>query len=608
MKLQKRVGLAVLCLSMVLSVILIGGCKDKNAPNLTDFFSQEQIDDWGKENKDKELKYTMNGGYFLCFQGKYYPIEFNDGYIVWLEEPPLELLFVTMNELFTDAALRKRCAYLGVTEHAILFQPDCQHSGYILDGKRPEYGSVLYVNESDMRRIELEWGASGSFTVDQPLVATSYRGGTPETPLVAGRIVLTGENGEFLEKFNTFRKILTYAKESGIPFDARTEYSGLTYPSSVMTIVDDHFWQDEDPGSGGWMKAYTMEIKSYYCIQISYGDGVHEDLHCMLFTSDRAKEETYEKVRFDHENPSSWAYFKDPIWDENGELVSCYVYDFYAGDQGETVNKFFDSVAELQVFLQNQKLVNYEAKTALSYFVSGQSGMEFDPVFDFQNLYGVLRLEAVWNPYRVVNLHGGDTAKEAIVRNDDGLVLQPAMRPGYEFEGWYASSDFTGQPVTVLHYGDTYQDLYAKFRKVDFYTLTFQELDGKITESIQYVYGESFQLPKLTKAFHIFKGWCVDAACKTEPITEINAEFYGSYHLYPCFEARTYTITLHYGDKTKDVQVAYGAMYATPLGVDNGFIGYFDENGVQYTDEKGNSLAPFTDGADIQLFARYKGG
>ena len=48
-----------------------------------------------------------------------------------------------------------------------------------------------------------------------------------------------------------------------------------------------------------------------------------------------------------------------------------------------------------------------------------------------------------------------------------------------------------------------------------------------------------------------------------------------------------------------------GALLAMRF-VEDGFIGYFDEFGVQYTDSQGRSLMPFEDGADIVLYAKYK--
>ena len=114
-------------------------------------------------------------------------------------------------------------------------------------------------------------------------------------------------------------------------------------------------------------------------------------------------------------------------------------------------------------------------------------------------------------------------------------------------------------------------------------------------------------MPIITKAFHIFKGWYTDPECKTEPVTAISTDFYGSYHLYPLFEARAYTITVTDVEQKIQKEVRYGQEYVLPVdGVREGFLGYLDENCVQYTDENGKSLVPFTDGVDIQLFAKYK--
>ena len=215
-------------------------------------------------------------------------------------------------------------------------------------------------------------------------------------------------------------------------------------------------------------------------------------------------------------------------------------------------------------------------------------------------------LEPEWQDCPRVTLHSGEETTTLVIPCRD-VLLRDANLPGYVFEGWYADDNFSGQPITKITAEDSYTDLYAKFRKVDSYTMTLEPYGTQTFDAIEYVYGEEIALPSLVKSFHIFKGWCVDAQCQTTPSMTISADFYGSYHLYPCFEGRQYTILLTTGDDTVSGSVPYGQNFQVPVPLAaEGFIGYFDIDGVQYTDEKGNSLAPFTDGADIQLFAKYK--
>ena len=100
----------------------------------------------------------------------------------------------------------------------------------------------------------------------------------------------------------------------------------------------------------------------------------------------------------------------------------------------------------------------------------------------------------------------------------------------------------------------------------------------------------------------------MDPECMTEPLNTISAEFYGSYLLYPCFEPRKYILMLTNGAEQIQKEVRYGEEFTLPIdGVGEGFIGYADIDGVLLTDSTGKSLEPFTYGADVQLFAKYKG-
>jgi len=239
-----------------------------------------------------------------------------------------------------------------------------------------------------------------------------------------------------------------------------------------------------------------------------------------------------------------------------------------------------------------------------------------DPEYKFDgNLHYLtdteyIRLYAIWEPAKTVTLR--DMEQETLVcvgKKKDVVLPKGQEQPGCEFVSWHTDEACTSQPVTKISHTDTFDNLYAKYREVDFYTLSFEAYNGQTFADIQYSYGDTVELPSLHKSFYMFKGWCIDAECKTEPITSVSPEFFGSYHLYPCFEPREYTITLMMWETVERIQVRYGENFQLPVSEEskgNGFIGYFDENGVQYTDANGKSLAPFTDGADIQLFAKYK--
>lgn len=597
---KERKGLLGLVMLM-LCAVLCSGCG-KDAKNLEQYFSQEEIDSWKQEGKDR--KYTMNGGYLISFGGQLYPVNFEDGKIYWQTTPPEDLLFVKMYELYTDAGLKKRCAYLGKYDESRLFQEDIQHTGFILDGRRPGYGTVLYLDETNLRHFALEYGDNACFGPDEEIVPL-WKGKPREAVFVHGKILLTDEKGVFFEERNTFRKLCGYARETGIHFDAYTEYTNLPYPGSLLTVIDDLWWEDTDPGPDGIFSLQAVTYPDCYHVTLSYQNEAMPDLNCMVFTNMGAIEHFYWEIGLQNDYN-----YKNVVCDQQGKVVQCYAKKFFGKDKGAEVTAFFYSQQEFNDFLQDTFYLDADTGKALCGFSVTENGDVFDGALDYPlggGDYALLTLYGVWDSYRMVNLHTPDAATEVLVCKNKDAVLPYAMYPGHVFEGWYADAEFSGQPITRVTHTDGYTDLYARFREVDHYTLTFEPYEGKNTESIQYVYGEEFALPIITKAFHIFKGWCTDPDGHGEPIKHISADFYGSFHLYPCFEPMEYTVTVHFRDKTVDLSARYGqhyTLYAEGMGED--FLGYFDKDGVQYTDEQGNSLVPFTDGADIQLYAKYK--
>jgi hypothetical protein len=118
---------------------------------------------------------------------------------------------------------------------------------------------------------------------------------------------------------------------------------------------------------------------------------------------------------------------------------------------------------------------------------------------------------------------------------------------------------------------------------------------------------DNVHLPVLSKPFYLFMGWSTTPDGSEMIIKNVDESFFGSYHLYPYFEPLKYTFTLVTDGTAERVSVAYGEAYTLPIKeTEKTFIGYFDIDGIQYTDEQGNSLVPFTDGADITLYARFK--
>lgn len=614
METRKKLRYVLLCAVMLLSAVLCAGCGDSDKPAFEDYFSASDKKQWKKD--ERSCRHTMNGGYFLYYKGEYYPVEFDDGELWWVSSEDYtvrseKLVFAKLERLYTDKNCKKPCAYLGSYEEWALLGSGPSWTGYILEGNRPSYGSVLYVDDTEELKTVLN-DRGKRYAPDEVI--------TSSVVLKWGYEFLTNEDGTLKEHVNTPRKLFAYMMEACRAENGKIQWNESEQHTLVRSLGAFSLKQSSRNTKidlGGWTKDESYAVSERYLslgvtdVSIADGYNIYLDYQCegfapkhfMLFTSlDEAKRFT-DKIQNDDRYTNI---------ELNGDNV---VYRYFHVENNEEVI-VVHSIAAFNQILEKEMAVDSQQKKALAYFTRYPQNpdMKFDGKMDYyldtyyhNYQFEEFMLYAVWEDYRTVQLHTPDSVLEVVVSEHNDAVLPRPLYPNHEFVGWYADESYSGQPITTLTNASGYENLYAKFREVDHYTLTFEPHDGKTVESIQYVYGEEFTLPMLTKAFHIFKGWYTDPDCKTEPITAISTELYGSYHLYPCFEARKYTVTLHYGEQVKDIQVAYGAEFATTWGVtEAGFLGYFDENGVQYTDENGKSLTPFTDGADIQLFAKYK--
>lgn len=586
--------------------------------DLTDDFSKSEISAWKKENKENRNKYLLNGGYYIHFDGVNYPVLFTEGKITRFDNMPEELAFIDMSSLYTDAKCKNMCAYIGrYTEYNGFFVADEEWRGYLLYGKRPKNGTILYLDESNERRFVVEHsetilGPDDTIVLNDGMYAICYN----NMPLI-----FTDEHGALPDECNTVRKLYHWAMNQGFPFE-RTKYSYVPY-LSFMNFSDCEYWHERN-----WIGLTTFDEKElqkanedeyyYSSIKFSYASTFYILQFNVKYDYSGAENKNYAVIidpsaeaDFDTTVGTSSSY-SDVVKDRDGKITS-YSYD------GKKINVFRGTLDEFTEFLLADSIINESDQTAVSGF---RSGTESDFRKDYENTYngGVILcnytskdgvvfrgdIHAVWEKYDVLTLHGEEDIKINVCKNKE-YVLPTSQKAGHEFKGWYANSDFSGGRIEKVSMADGYSELYAKYDPVDHYTLSFEPFEGKSFDDIVYSYGDEVQLPTLTKTFYIFNGWCIDSECKSEPIKEISSEFFGSYKLYPSFTPREYTVILMDGSSVSETKLKYGEDYTLPIGEGEGeFLGYFDVLGAQYTDENGVSLNPFTDAADMQLFAKYK--
>lgn len=150
------------------------------------------------------------------------------------------------------------------------------------------------------------------------------------------------------------------------------------------------------------------------------------------------------------------------------------------------------------------------------------------------------------------------------------------------------------------------------------HTLTFVSDGGYSVEEQYKAVGDSITLPTPQKKGYDFLNWY-----NTPKGPESNGSAYsdttfkasGDLMLYACYTPKKYTVTYHYGDGGNGVEVDGSVFYqkdyqlAVPQANDatSAFGGWFSApngNGIQYTDDKGNSLNPWnrTENSDVYAF------
>lgn len=606
MKNSKTIFRFALIFGMLFLMLSCTSCTQsdvRKVPKAEDYFSVMDIQNWKLDNLGNQ--YTMNGGYILCFQGEYYPIEFHYGEIV--SELPEEMFFLNMNSFYTNPNCSpESCyAYLGSREEFKLLQPNVQHRGYVLDkGKNPRIGSVLYVDETDERTLEIAGEVFGPDDVlflkedsaqDDGMTNIAYtyyveNGNTADLYC----LFYSDEDGVFAEDVNTMRKLYTYAKNNNIVFDQRVPYTTLTFPSAFL-----------NPANSNALVYYAslryskISFESFYDVFLHYENENFENKCYRVF---RNQDEMNRLLK----NIESDSNYTDIVKDDNGQIVS-----FFSVKYGKTL----EVVRSLEAFNQILDEQCYHLgidQNTIGHFSTAKQGSAFDGYLEYciysDSRLNRLDLYAVWETAESVYLQIGDEIEKIYLNPNKATILNEPVCPGYTFEGWYTDENYSGLPITEISFEDGYDTLYAKLKKVDYYTLSFEQQGTQALEDLRYSYGEEITLPVVSKPFHTFKGWCKDPACMDKPITEITSEFFGDYHLYPCFEPMVQTVTFVVNGKAEKITVRYGEEFSLPLPEESAdqFIGYYDIEGVQYTDALGKSLNPLTEGADIQLFAHFQ--
>ena len=149
------------------------------------------------------------------------------------------------------------------------------------------------------------------------------------------------------------------------------------------------------------------------------------------------------------------------------------------------------------------------------------------------------------------NLNGGenDAGNPAnYTIETETIILNPAVKTGYDFAGWYDNAACIGSSVMHIAKGNKdNKEFWAKW-EAHSYTITYHLNNGSNHADNPENYTietETITLQDASKASYTFAGWYDNASCSGSPVTHIGKGSTGNKTFWAKWEAVTYTITYH---------------------------------------------------------------
>ena len=133
--------------------------------------------------------------------------------------------------------------------------------------------------------------------------------------------------------------------------------------------------------------------------------------------------------------------------------------------------------------------------------------VEFEGTFTSDTI-----LYAIWKEYRTIRLYDNPKSypnryTTEKVFKDEVFTLPTLTRTGYDFDGWYTSTSFSGNPTTEVLYSTQYTNFYARWI-VKTYSISLDANGGTVSIASKTVkFDESFTLPVPSRNGYLFDGW-----------------------------------------------------------------------------------------------------
>lgn len=188
-------------------------------------------------------------------------------------------------------------------------------------------------------------------------------------------------------------------------------------------------------------------------------------------------------------------------------------------------------------------------------------------------------------------------------RLGDEYILPTPTKSGYEFEGWYLTEDFYGDPVESIILGDSESvTLYAKFVKL--IKITYETAGGLTLNPTQVRQDEIIELAESSLDGYIFDGWYTDSSYKNKvthlicPSNDLTlyAKYHGKYSVtYDTCGGENHYLNPDYYESNM------GALLFAPERVGYKFLGWYNKA----TDEK-ISFIPLGHEGNLSLIAKWQ--
>lgn len=230
-------------------------------------------------------------------------------------------------------------------------------------------------------------------------------------------------------------------------------------------------------------------------------------------------------------------------------------------------------------------------RAIMGFGVSPSSSVAFtDAVYTDLDLY------ALWREYKYVNFVYSPTETKIVKvwRENNMAVLPDGVWPGYEFEGWYASSLLSGNKIQTIPFTGMADTYYGKW-SVGSYTIQFVA-DGSLVGSCTYsINNMDITVPQVPVKQNYTGKW-----------EDYSLEFKDAV-VQAIYTPEERNVTLLNGAEYTYHTITYGEMYQlrVPTKVGHNFTGWYYK-GEKLTDAQGNSLAPYTFDTAITMTAGWE--